>query len=367
MNIAENGISSSFSSLDHGKRPGQDASSPSQGNRQVMEEPNDRMESIGGFFGLELPAFDHFPQDHGEKSIMVNSGRCALEYILRSLDSVSHIHVPYYTCATILEPLLRLGIQHSFYRIDDSFEIDSMTFPQVKDGEWLLYTNYFGLKQAYVEKLASRLPGKLIVDHCQALYAKVLPGVPAIFSPRKWSGLPDGGVAVLDAPAWEISQTDQSSQAATCLLRALESGVEAAAQDCEQSEARLKDAPLMKMSTLTRKLMRGVNYEEAAEKRRENFLFLHERIGALNKWSLKLDGEFVPFCYPFWTNFPELRNHLIDHGILIPCLWEDLPAPAPPQGIEAVLVAGVLPLPVDQRYSMRDMERVANVIDSFYS
>lgn len=40
---------------------------------------------IGGFFGLELPEYGNFPQWHAGRSVAVNSGRRALEYILRCL------------------------------------------------------------------------------------------------------------------------------------------------------------------------------------------------------------------------------------------------------------------------------------------
>ena len=53
---------------------------------------------IGGFFGLELPEYGNFPQWHPGRSVAVNSGRRALEYILRRLGGVRRVHVPLYTC-----------------------------------------------------------------------------------------------------------------------------------------------------------------------------------------------------------------------------------------------------------------------------
>ena len=45
---------------------------------------------IGGFFGLELPEYGNFPQWHAGRSVAVNSGRRALEYILRCLGGMCY-------------------------------------------------------------------------------------------------------------------------------------------------------------------------------------------------------------------------------------------------------------------------------------
>ena len=99
----------------------------------------------------------------------------------------------------------------------------------------------------------------------------------------------------------------------------------------------------------------------------ENFRFLHERLGALNRLSVDLDSVSGPFCYPFWTAFPELRNALIDERILVPLLWPEVLEQAPADSLERKLALHLLPLPVDQRCGRQDMERVARAVEVFYS
>ena len=53
----------------------------------------ERRTGIGGFFGLELPEYGNFPQWHPGRSVAVNSGRRALEYILRRLGDVRCVRV----------------------------------------------------------------------------------------------------------------------------------------------------------------------------------------------------------------------------------------------------------------------------------
>ena len=157
----------------------------------------ERRTGIGGFFGLELPEYGNFPQWHPGRSVAVNSGRRALEYILRRLGDVRCVRVPLYTCRTVVETMERLGIPVITYRIDERLEPEEL--PELEKGEYLLYTNYFGIKEKCVDRLASRYGGSLIVDNALALYSPARSGVASLYSPRKFSGLPDGGIAVMDA------------------------------------------------------------------------------------------------------------------------------------------------------------------------
>lgn len=322
---------------------------------------------IGGFFGLELPEYGNFPQWHPGRGMAVNSGRRALEYILRHLGDVRRVHVPLYTCPTALEPMEWLQAPTVFYRIDECLELEKL--PELGEGEYLLYTNYFGVKEKYVDLLASRYGGRLIVDNALALYSAPRSGACALYSPRKFSGLPDGGVAVMGARGSlpEPEEQDRSLPEASFLLEWLEHGPEGASVACERNEERLRNTPLRRMSRLTERLIGGIDYERARLRRMENFRFLHERLGALNRLSVDLDSVSGPFCYPFWTAFPELRNALIDERILVPLLWPEVLEQAPADSLERKLALHLLPLPVDQRCGRQDMERVARALEVFYS
>lgn len=95
----------------------------------------ERRTGIGGFFGLELPEYGNFPQWHPGRSVAVNSGRRALEYILRRLGDVRCVRVPLYTCRTVVETMERLGIPVITYRIDERLEPEEL--PELEKGEYL--------------------------------------------------------------------------------------------------------------------------------------------------------------------------------------------------------------------------------------
>ena len=79
-------------------------------------------DAIGGYFELELSDRGHFPHEDG---YCVNSGRNALELILRHIRDISRLWIPYYTCDVILEPVTKLGIQYSFYHVNQNLELSN--------------------------------------------------------------------------------------------------------------------------------------------------------------------------------------------------------------------------------------------------
>ena len=58
---------------------------------------------IGGYFQLEL----NKDREYHDKAIALNTGRNALEYILRA-KIFKKIYLPFYTCDVLLEPLKKL-------------------------------------------------------------------------------------------------------------------------------------------------------------------------------------------------------------------------------------------------------------------
>lgn len=333
----------------------------------LTDESMGKDKETGGFFGLELPVYDNFPQFHEGRGVLLNSGRCALEYILRSLGEVRKVYLSHYTCHTVIEPLERLGISFDFYRINPDLEVEESSLPVLRDGEYMLYTNYFGIKEDYIDNLSGRFAGHLILDCTLALYSPPRRGIPSFYSPRKFSGVADGGVAVMDNPTLEVGEQDVSWEFSSYLLQRLEQGVETSADACEQNEKRLCGAPMLRMSVLTERLIQGIDYMAAAEKRLSHFQYLHKRLKGLNKLTLDDGGISAPFCYPLWTNMSGLRNEIIDNRILIPCLWPHVLESAPAGSLERNLAFHLLPLPVDQRCDMEDLDHIVRAVEAFYA
>ena len=78
-----------------------------------------------------------FPHSEGT---LLNTGRNALEYILRCIGEVKGIYLPYYTCEVVLEPLKKLHIPWVFYHVNSQFEMVEDIHP--KESEYILANNY---------------------------------------------------------------------------------------------------------------------------------------------------------------------------------------------------------------------------------
>lgn len=319
-------------------------------------------ETIGGFFGLELPHFANFPlRDMG---IAVGSGRQALEFILRNIKEINSLWIPYFICPTVLEPLKRLGIKTKHYSLDDS--LTPILSTPLDKYEYILYPNYFGVKSAAVSKLAEEFSANLIIDNAMALFAPPLEQSHSFYSPRKFCGVPDGGIAIF-SPKREISPLPPAPNAheAHFLFTCLSEGVHAASCECEINEARLVHAPIQGMSTLTSRLLDSIDFVAISKRRLENSHYLHTRLASWNRLHVQLTE--APAYYPFFTGLPYLRDKLIDHGVLLPIFWEELLEILPISSIEYKFITHILPLPIDQRLTPHQLDKILSIITSEYS
>ena len=313
------------------------------------------MDAIGGYFSLEQPQ----REEYHKRAIRLNTGRNCLEYILR-VRGYKKVFVPYYTCEAVLEPINKLGIPYEYYHIDIHFEIrDRFT---LKEGEALLYTNYFGLKQRYVEQLAKIYGPSLIVDNTQAFYAKPIPGIDTFYTCRKFFGVPDGAYLYCDKELDEEIEQDYSYDRVAHLVKRIDLSAEDGYKDFRRVDDGLDNQPIRKMSKLTQRMMQGVDYEAAAQRRRANFQMLHEALGKENNLELPLNGDAVPMVYPYLGPVEGLREKLIENKIFVARYWPNVLEWTTEGDIDYLLAYQMQPLPIDQRYGLDDMNRIISIV-----
>lgn len=313
------------------------------------------MDAIGGYFSLELPRREEYHKD----AIRLNTGRNCLEYILRA-RGYKKVYVPYYTCEAVMEPFNKLGIEYEFYHIDIHFEIrDRFT---LKEGEALLYTNYFGLKQRYVEQLAEKIGARLIVDNTQAFYAKPLHGIDTFYTCRKFFGVADGAYLYTDKLLDEEFEQDESYDRMAHLLKRIDLSAEQGFQDFRKVDDGLDNQPIRKMSRLTQRVMQSIDYEAAAQQRRSNYEMLHSTLGKKNNLTLHLDADAVPMVYPYLVPVQGLRDKLIEQKIFVARYWQNVLDWAKSDDTDYLLAFQMQPLPIDQRYGVEEMNRIISII-----
>lgn len=314
---------------------------------------------MGGFFGLELPDFNSFPYPESPNCAYVSSGRAAFECILANMPKPDCLWMPRFLCDTMLQAPARLGITVRRYECTEQL---TPILPDAGEQDIVLLVNYFGLTHKKVADAALKLPARCIVDATTALYSPPLPDVPTIYSPRKFAGVADGGVAHTPFPLAKLPATPSTSAATShYLLERLESGATASMTSCEAAEAALSSPP-RRMSPLTRRLLRSIDFVHAARQRLENYTTLHQALGSINHLNLPDTPEHAPMCYPFVSGIPGLRDSLIDAGIALPLYWPEVIEATDAADSANRLARRTLPLPLDQRYTKGDMERLLRLI-----
>lgn len=312
------------------------------------------MDAIGGYFSLELP----LREEYHKNALHLNTGRNCLEYVLRA-RGYKKMYVPYYTCEAVMEPINKLGIPYEYYHIDIHFEIrDRFT---LKEGEALLYTNYFGLKQRYVEQLAERIGSHLIVDNTQAFYAKPIPGIDTFYTCRKFFGVPDGAYLYCDKELDEEIEQDYSYDRVAHLVKRIDLSAEDGFKDFRRVDDGLDNQPVRKMSKLTQRMVQSIDYEAAAQRRRANFLILHKALGKENNLELQLEDDAVPMVYPYLVPIKGLREKLIENKIFVARYWPNVLDWTTNDDIEYLLAFQMQPLPIDQRYGMDDIKKIIEI------
>lgn len=315
---------------------------------------------IGGYFELENTGHGgNFPQVEG---VLLNTGRNAFEFILASIKGIIKVYIPYYTCEVILEPFKKLQIDIAYYHLNTSLEIAEDI--SLADGEYLLYTNYFGVMDEYVQYLASNYGDKLILDNAQALYAKRIPEIKTFYSPRKYVGIPDGGVAFIDEAINLSSYSiDESDDRMSHLYLRLEQGAQAGYAEFRKNSEKLKKLPILNMSFKTRRMIENIDFERIKTERRNNFQTLHKALESTNKFVIPELGTFeCPMVYPYWTDDTELKLRLIKEQVFVATYWPNVLDWTSADMIEHELAKKLLAIPCDQRYGEEDMNVIIQLI-----
>ena len=320
------------------------------------------MQAIGGYF--ELADYEEGKGFPHSKGILLNTGRNALEYILMNIGEVKGIYLPYYTCEVVLEPLKKLHIPWTFYHINAHFEIDDDIVPE--EGEYIIANNYFGIKDAYIQKLADKYGDQLIVDCAQAFFAKLIPGIKTFYSTRKFVGVADGGVAYgVDGKYALLYDEDDSTMHDCHLCIRKEQGPEAGFKYYQQNEAKFDNQPIRRMCHITRDLLWHIDYDRVVAKRRANYSYLHGFLKEKNFLQLPdLDSFACPMVYPFVTRIDRnLRKELIDNRIFVAKYWPNVHQLSHYE-LEFQLATRVIPIPCDQRFGKEEMNRILDIISS---
>lgn len=307
---------------------------------------------IGGY--LQLDTY-RLPMRHAA-ALAFNSGRSCLISVIRS-RKIQKILLPDFLCDCIENACRREGIEVNHYRIGTDFKPENGLV--LKSDEWLYLVNYYGqLTNEEIREHAERF-GRVIVDQAHGYFEDPIPHVDTIYTCRKWFGVSDGAFLYTDAEPAEEYPRDESADRMRFLLGRYERGAGEYFREYQENNRRFANEPVKWMSRLTENLLHGIDYPEAEKVRRQNFMYLHEKLKGINR----LQPRPAAFMYPLMLPDAErIRKNLQDEKIYIPVLWKSVLEHSPPEDPAYRFADKILPLPVDQRYGQEVMDLIAERI-----
>lgn len=311
--------------------------------------------SIGSYFGLELPFGNDFFHNSG---LRINSGRNAFEYILK-VKNVKSIYLPYYSCESLYTPLKRLNLDFKFYHVNNRFEpeFDSIT---LRDSDYFLYINYFGLCSDIIVSLAKKV-SNLIVDNTQAFFCKPLNNIPTFYSARKFFGVSDGAYLFNIESNINLEQ-DFSASRMSYLLYRIENEPEIAYKEYKKVEEELDNVPLKRMSLITEQILSAIPYQRYMEIRNEHFNKIHTAFNKINK--LKILSFHAPMIYPLWIKSgKEIKKKIIEKRIFLATYWPNVLTNPELNKLEKSFVEDIIPIPIDQRYDVNEIQYIIDTIE----
>ncbi len=317
--------------------------------------------AVGGYFELELPPPVSMPYPG---ALTFQSARGAFMALLAA-GAPRHVWMPRYTCDVMLHTLDQAGVSYSFYGLNNDLTIKDDIV--LLDDEWLIYVNYFGLCTAIQQEILRRFnPLQVVFDNAQAFFCPPLECLATLYSPRKFFGIPDGGLLVTSLNMSASYATDETSlQRSSHLLQRLGAGAEAGYQAYQRAEQSLDGGVVPKrMSLLTTRLLSSIDVYEARKRRDVNFGFLHSKFGAFNEMMIAEAFVQGALCYPLLVSCGEaLRNELVNNRIYTARYWSDCHQRTDENSIERQMCDRLIAIPCDQRYGIGELQRVVDVVE----
>lgn len=316
--------------------------------------------------------------------IYVDSGRSAIK-LLASQIKKGKILLPSYICKSVVDSFAD-KFEIDYYLINEKLQIDiqSLTQKLNQDVAIVYVMHYFGKTQNKdaLELILRKKEEKeyLIIEDTthSFLSGKQTIGDYQICSLRKWFAIPDGGV-IYSQNAIETDSIRKANPSAgmVCEAMLLKYLFIHNKVDCnsvyrkifvDNEEQLDKQKEIYDISDLSDILLEYTSLKAITETRSENWNFLYNTIknNLIYPVYQEKAADFVPFAYPvFVEDRDRFRKYLIDHKIYCAVHWPIEIEEQKHYGKTQFMSEHLLSLPIDQRYTLEEMEYMTNIINQY--
>jgi dTDP-4-amino-4,6-dideoxygalactose transaminase len=350
----------------------------------ISEMRSSETNIIGGMFGLELFAMEensgkaYEPPFLAGPHLLLATARSAFTLLARILRPKT-VWLPSYLCEVLMGAFPVHLMEVRFYPIDEQLRIaEEDWLSEIQANDIVLFIDYFGFNQWADWGAEARRRGAWVVqDAAQALLSEHFNKHShyVVFSPRKFVGIPEGGV-LLALNGAELPNEDLASSPALWWMEATKASILRAEYDRHGGERRWFDifqkteaeGPLepFRMSDLSLLILKNaVDWRKVSQRRRDNYKFLASELGQIALFP-ELTSDVVPLGFPVrLKDRDRIRQTLFAEKIYPQVHWSI--AGVVPPAFEAGhrLAAEIMTLPCDQRYNQSDMERVVSQLRRF--
>ena len=131
------------------------------------------------------------------------------------------------------------------------------------------------------------------------------------------------------------------------------------------TELLLGEAKIRKMSLLTQRILKSIRYDKIWEIRENNFRHLHNAFKDINELPIDLNSVHGPLVYPLLLRIQGLSEFLISQKIFVKKYWSGVIDRSEKKSVENYLATYLCGLPIDQRYTEKEMDIIINTVKSF--
>lgn len=317
---------------------------------------------IGSFLELQLPKGREFYNQETDIA-RLNTGRMGIWHAFR-VTGCKRIWIPLYQCDSIRETFKKKGVAMCFYHQDSRW--NPLDIKALED-DAVLIVNYYGIMSNERMAEIAKHYNHAIIDCAQAFFCRPVARALTVYSCRKFVGTPDGAYVIGKGAHNFVEEYSQcySSDTAAYLLKRIEYGCEGKGYEARNiNEHRVDAEDCMKMSKLTRALMDAEDYACNRKKRRENFAYVHQHLKGINKINpmMYMDEDTVPMVYPLVVEDDGLIQRLFVAKHFQGHWWSYICEEQPKGSFEHWISRYVIPVTIDQRYGIDEMDYLINII-----
>lgn len=317
----------------------------------------------GGYLPLELNASggEYYGSNATFNVDKLNSGRATF-YFAAKQAKIRSIYLPFFTCEQTEIPFRRLGVEIKKYFLTGGLLPKDVT---LEPDEFILWTNYYGnASDADVDFVLHEYKN-VIIDNSHAFFAPPRVGAFNCYSARKFFGVCDGAYLIKDTKYLPINITiDTSFAYASHLIKQIDTGINFGYSDNLANESRL-EKEYLGMSNFTQTVLKTIDYSSIQNKRYSNFLTLHTLLEKYNDFPININSK-THMYYPFKILQENLRYKLIEKYMYNPQWWKFIMNILEDTTVEYDLSKYTVMLPIDQRYNIEDMSRIASMVISSF-